>query len=51
VADTVVDAGGNQIDTFNINDGPPNPNNMLVSWATTNGGQIREMSFLIVGEA
>lgn len=51
VADTVVDAGGNQIDTFNINDGAPTQNDMVVSWATSNGGEIREMSFLIVGEA
>lgn len=51
VADTVVDANGNQVDTFNINDGAPTQNDMVVSWATSNGGQIHEMSFLIVGEA
>jgi hypothetical protein len=50
VSDEVVDANGDHLDTFSLNDGVPNEHNMTVSWSTSNGGEIREISFMIVGD-
>ena len=41
--------GGSELDSFTINDSTPNEHHMIVNWGATNGGEIRELSF--IGEA
>lgn len=43
--------GGSQTDLFTVNDGVPSRDNMTISWSTSGGGEVRELSVLIVGEA
>ena len=43
--------GGSETDLFTVNDGVPNRDTMTISWSTSGGGEIRELSVMIVGEA
>lgn len=43
--------GGSTIDLFSINDDPPTADHMVVRWNTSGGGEIREISVLIIGDA
>jgi hypothetical protein len=43
--------GPPQIDMFTVNDGAPTQDHMTIEWNTTGGGEIRELSVLVLGEA
>jgi hypothetical protein len=43
--------GGSQTDMFVVNDDAPTQDLMTIRWNTSGGGEIRELSVLIMGEA
>ena len=50
VSDKDTFLGGSQIDIFTLNDGVAQ-DNMTVSWSSSGGSTIQEISYLVVGEA
>jgi hypothetical protein len=51
VEDRTRGAGGSEKDLFRISDTTPTNDHMEVNWSCESGARIKEMSYLIVGDA
>jgi hypothetical protein len=42
---------GVETEQFQVEDRPPSTHRMVIRWRATNGGEIKEIAYMIVGEA